>query len=78
MLWPVHLYLACTAGVELANKDGMLGKSDPYLKFFALCKVTNTTRTKALKPRLTQTKAQTQTRTRSGWKEGEGERGREK
>eukprot|EP00918_Siedleckia_nematoides_P098130 GHVU01214836.1.p1 GENE.GHVU01214836.1~~GHVU01214836.1.p1 ORF type:complete len:563 (+),score=135.63 GHVU01214836.1:54-1691(+) len=25
-------------GVELANKDGMFGKSDPYLKFFALRK----------------------------------------
>jgi hypothetical protein len=25
-------------GVELANKDGMCGKSDPYLKFWAIRK----------------------------------------
>jgi Ca2+-dependent lipid-binding protein len=25
-------------GVELANKDGMFGKSDPYLKFWAIRK----------------------------------------
>ncbi len=32
------LTLLGVKGVELANKDGMFGKSDPYLKFFALRK----------------------------------------
>ena len=50
-LWRVQLYLAWTAGVELANKDGMFGKSDPYLKFLALRKVIDTSNL-TLKPRL--------------------------